>query len=454
MAKKEWLDHSTIYSHQHHSFYRWIMYPVILLLFLVGLFLFFIKKEIVIKTSAQLTAETKILQVPINTKIIENKLNENQRVKKGESLILFDTSNLSSEKEQIKQQNASIESQKKACNLFVDSLTQGANLFEEEDSFGYSNQLKSLFLEQSSNDYLVKQKVEEDQKAQDSYNKTKNQLTQQIQALQNDTNQWNIVRSAWINQQGVQDGSSEIQAQFQAWRSQLENTSEEQKSQINATILSTIEEHISQLKKEIEQIQVEQSKLSPPINYDNEINSQNEKIKQTKEQALATTKQKLSELTDDQKKNDLAIQSLTDQISQGNLVAPTDGIIHVNEEIRGQQEIPKGTLLAEIYPLSSNENLEFTALIPANEMTHVKTGMKVHFKLDKKGVEPVIMSGKLKEIAEKSTNTKQGGLFSVKGELFPTKKIPNRYGLTGELSLIVGEKTYWQSIKDTILNRD
>lgn len=162
--------------------------------------------------------------------------------------------------------------------------------------------MKSLFLEQSSNDYLVKQKVEEDQKAQDSYNKTKNQLTQQIQALQNDTNQWNIVRSAWINQQGVQDGSSEIQAQFQAWRSQLENTSEEQKSQINATILSTIEEHISQLKKEIEQIQVEQSKLSPPINYDNEINSQNEKIKQTKEQALATTKQKLSELTDDQKK--------------------------------------------------------------------------------------------------------------------------------------------------------
>lgn len=136
------------------------------------------------------------------------------------------------------------------------------------------------------------------------------------------------------------------------------------------------------------------------------------------------------------------------------MVAPTDGIIHVNEEIRGQQEIPKGTLLAEIYPLSSNENLEFTALIPANEMTHVKTGMKVHFKLDKKGVEPVIMSGKLKEIAEKSTNTKQGGLFSVKGELFPTKKIPNRYGLTGELSLIVGEKTYWQSIKDTILNRD
>lgn len=454
MAKKDWLNHSSIYSQQHHLFYRWVMYPVIILLFFLGLFLVFAKKEIVIKTPAQLTAETKKLQVPVNAKIIKNNLYENQQVKKGESVALFDTSNLSSEKQQIEQQNASIESQIKAAKLFVDSLTQGENLFEEEDSFGYSNQLNGLVSEQSSNDYLAKQSIEENQKALESYNETQNQLSKQLEARQNDTDQWKTIRSAWMSQQDVQGISSENQSLYQSWRSQLKDMPEEQKRQTSTTILSSIDEHISQLKKEIEQIQLEQSKLISPINSDNEINSQNEKMKQAKEQALATTKQKVSELTDTLKKNGIEIKSLADQISMGNLTAPMDGIVHINKEIFGQQEIPKGTLLAEIYPSESNKSLEFTALISANEMTHVKTGMKVHFKLDKKGVAPVIVNGKLKEIDETSTNTKQGGFFNVKGELQPTKKIHNRYGLTGEISLIIGKKTYWQSIKDTLLNQE
>ncbi len=27
---KDWLDQSSIYSQQHHTFYRWVLYPVIL----------------------------------------------------------------------------------------------------------------------------------------------------------------------------------------------------------------------------------------------------------------------------------------------------------------------------------------------------------------------------------------------------------------------------------------
>lgn len=326
MAKKDWLNHSSIYSQQHHLFYRWVMYPVIILLFFLGLFLVFAKKEIVIKTPAQLTAETKKLQVPVNAKIIKNNLYENQQVKKGESVALFDTSNLSSEKQQIEQQNASIESQIKAAKLFVDSLTQGENLFEEEDSFGYSNQLNGLVSEQSSNDYLAKQSIEENQKALESYNETQNQLSKQLEARQNDTDQWKTIRSAWMSQQDVQGISSENQSLYQSWRSQLKDMPEEQKRQTSTTILSSIDEHISQLKKEIEQIQLEQSKLISPINSDNEINSQNEKMKQAKEQALATTKQKVSELTDTLKKNGIEIKSLADQISMGNLTAPMDGI--------------------------------------------------------------------------------------------------------------------------------
>ena len=67
-------------------------YPVILFLLLGSLFLFFAKKEVVVRVSAQLAA-TKIdkLQVPLEANIKVNNLKENKEVKKGEVLVTFDT---------------------------------------------------------------------------------------------------------------------------------------------------------------------------------------------------------------------------------------------------------------------------------------------------------------------------------------------------------------------------
>lgn len=455
MEKNDWLDHSSIYSQKHHNFYRWVLYPIIVLLLLIGLFLLCAKREVVIRTAAQLTAiETKKIQVPVNSKILDNKLAENKRIKTGETLVVFDSANLSNEKQQLEQANKTIDEQKKAGQLFIDSLNQGLNLFSEEDAFGYSNQLNSLLAAEASSNYANKQSAETTQKMQQSYQQTETQLSQQLIARQNEQNEWGNVRSAWASQQNIQGFSNDIQSKYQSWQSQMSDTPEEQKNQIQATILATIDEQIAQLKKEIEQIQGEHAKLVAPASSDNEIKSQDEKMKQTKEQALAATKQKLSELTETQIKNDTALKSVLEQINLGTLTAPTDGIVHLNDEVQGQLEVSKGTLLAEIYPNKPMERLSFTALIPANEMTPVKIGMTVHFRLDKKGVASTTMNGTLTEISETSNTSKQGVFYTVKGVLTPPKNFNNRYGLTGELSLIVGKKTYWNSIRDVLLNQE
>ncbi|MDK6223071.1 bacteriocin secretion accessory protein, partial [Escherichia coli] len=101
-----------------------------------------------------------------------------------------------------------------------------------------------------------------------------------------------------INEQSLEGFSTEITSRYQAWQSQLTDVPEEQKKQIKATTLATIDEQISQVKKEIEQLQSEQSKLVAPTTSDNEVSSQTEKTKQTKELALATAKQKVVELTE------------------------------------------------------------------------------------------------------------------------------------------------------------
>ncbi|MCZ4449888.1 hypothetical protein O3Q49_14330 [Enterococcus lactis] len=80
--KQDWENSSSVYSQKHQTFYRWILYPVIIFILLLGLFLTFAKKEVVIRTSAKITANACKLEVPIDTKIIENQLVENKEVKK------------------------------------------------------------------------------------------------------------------------------------------------------------------------------------------------------------------------------------------------------------------------------------------------------------------------------------------------------------------------------------
>lgn len=455
MQQKDWLDHSSVYSQQHHTFYRWVLYPVILFLCLGALFLAFAKKEVVIRTPAQLTAQkTEKLQVPVEAKIKTNTLKENQTVKKGEELVTFETTPLQNEKKQLEQENTTIEEQKKAAQTFIDSLTNEQNLFETEDSFGYSNQVKSFLAEKEATRYASKQSETNTQKEQEAYNKTKEQLEKQLTTRQKEQKEWEQVRTAWINEQSLQGFSTEITSRYQAWQSQLTDVPEEQKKQIKATTLATIDEQISQVKKEIEQLQSEQSKLVAPTTSDNEVSSQTEKTKQTKELALATAKQKVVELTETQKKNETALKTINEQLAQSTLKAPITGTVHVNEEVKNQLEVPKGTTLAEIYPKSKDPQLTFTALIPTSESMRIKPGMAIHFKLDKKGVATKTIDGTLTEISENSTTTEQGAFYTIKGTLKPPKEFTGRYGLTGELSLIVGKKTYWQQIKDMLLNQE
>lgn len=385
MEQKDWLDQSSIYSQQHHTFYRWVLYPVILFLCLGGFFLVFAKKEIVIRTPAQLTAQkVEKLQVPIEAKIKANNLKENQTVKKGEILVTFDTSSLQNEKTQIEQENTTIEQQKSAAQMFIDSLMSEQNLFETEDAFGYSNQVKSFLAEKEATLYALKQSEVATQKEQEIYDKAKEQLEKQLTMRQKEQRELEQVRTAWIDEQSLEGFSPEITSKYQLWKVQLTDAPEEQKKQVKATILATIDDLITQKKKEIEQLQVEQAKLVVPSTTENEINSQKEKGKQSKELALATAKEKVAELTETQKKNDIALKAINEQLTQSTLKAPITGTIHLNAKVENQLEVPKGTTLAEVYPEHKNSELRFTALLPTSESMRVKPGMDVHFKLDKK----------------------------------------------------------------------
>ncbi|HCD8416205.1 TPA: bacteriocin secretion accessory protein, partial [Enterococcus faecium] len=417
-------------------------------------FLTFAKKEVVIRTTAQLNPEKiEKLQVPLEAKIMENFLKENQFVHKDDVLVRLDCSLIENEKAQIEQENQRITQQIKMAQLFIESISKGQNLFSTDDSFGYSNQLKSMLSEKESLRYALKQSELNDQKQLEVYEKTKRQLEKQIESSDSKLQEWQQVQVAWSNNQSLKDFSKEMMANYENWQEQLNNVSDDQKNQVKLTISASINEQIEQLKKEVEQYQSEKAKLVKPTTSENDRISQTEKGKQELEQAITTVKQTVTELNEKQEKNQSVIKSLDDQLSKGILKAPVSGTVHLNEETKGQAELAKGTVLAEIYPIHEKSKMKFTALLPANESTYIKEGMKVHFKLDQKGGAPITIDGTLDEISENSTATEKGVFYAVKGTLKTTQSFPFRYGLTGELSLIVGEKTYWQQIVDVFLNK-
>lgn len=271
---------------------------------------------------------------------------------------------------------------------------------------------------------------------------------------QAEQSQWQQVRSAWAYQQALAGFPSDITSKYQTWQAQLAASPDEQKEEQKANILSTIDTQLSQLKNEIEQLQLEQGKLAAPPSAEHEINGQATKNTQSKEQAISETKQKLSEITETIAHNNSSLQSLNEQLKNSQLLAPSDGVLHLNEESKNISELPKGSLVAELYPNQPKDSMAFTAQIPANQMSHVKIGMPVHFKLDKKGVSEKSIDGTLTRIAETSDLTKDGAFYQVEGQLSIEDQAITRYGLTGDLSLVVGKKSYWQKIKDILLNQE
>ena len=446
----DWENSSSIYSQKHHTFYRWVLYPVIIFILILGFFLVFAKKEVVIRTTAKLTTTPIKLEVPVDTKIIDNQLAENKEVTEGEQLVVFDTQNLHLQKVPIETENEQITKEKKAAQCLIDSLNTDSNQFKQSDSFGYENQLKTILSENAANQLEIEQKKLAYQQEKEAYQKANRQLTNQLHSYQEQLSEWEQVRTAWQNQQNILGFSTEIMTEYQAWQTQINETTKEQTDQIKGSVTVQINERITQIKNTIEQLENEQAKLVEPINIENEIKKQIETYTQAKEQLITATKQKIKELSSTEDKNSQTIQLLNEQIQQAMIKAPIAGKIHLNEEVKGLSEIPKGTVIAEIYPPLNKQKQEFTAYIPSSEITRIKINMPVHLKLDQKGLKVEMLNGKLTEIAESSTPTETGDFYLITGEVSIPKKLDLRYGITGELSIIIGEKTYYQQLKDWI----
>ena len=131
--------------------------------------------------------------------------------------------------------------------------------------------------------------------------------------------------------------------------------------------------------------------------------------------------------------------------------------MHLDNSLQGKQYLPSGATLAEIYPVIKHQKqVRLTLAVSPTEITSVKLGQKVRLQITRNVPVPLILTGIVSSIDTAPTVTKNGNLFMVTANVSLSKQQARslHYGLTGKVSIITGQKTYFNFWRDRLFNQD
>ncbi|EMB93530.1 HlyD family efflux transporter periplasmic adaptor subunit [Streptococcus mutans] len=202
-------------------------------------------------------------------------------------------------------------------------------------------------------------------------------------------------------------------------------------------------------------------------NNQNQNQSQNKQNKnqQQNKQGQKKTNQSQNQQNKNQNKNQSQNkqngnqnQNNWNQNNQNDKVtASQDGVIHTNPKYEGENLIPRGTEIAQLYPdINKTRQVLITYYVSSKDVTRLKQGQKTHLALTKVGNDQISIRGKINSIASAATTTKKGNVFKVTAKAKVSKKDSQtiKYGLQGKTITVVEKKTFFDYYKDKLLNKN
>ncbi|RXA66986.1 bacteriocin secretion accessory protein [Enterococcus casseliflavus] len=453
----EWKNTSTIYLQQYSHYYRWILYPLSIFFLGVLLFLFFGSSEQVVHGNGMLSAETIIpIQIPVEASIKENNLKENLKVNKGDTLIVFEMDDLVEQKNQLDSEIKILDEKIEKTDLLIKSLQKEENLFTEEDSYGYSNQVESFLNEKEQVLQTVQQLESNYQNTSQIAEKNIYELNNQIQKNQNRINEMKEIRISWSKQQMISGYSDEYMSKYTSWKKQIDQVQETEKDRIKSDVLSEIDQTIMQLDQIIDQLSLQKEAIEIPVDPTSEVNSQIAVINQLREQKIADAKNHSNEMSIEKKEKAITLKSIERELTSQRILATDQGTIHLKESYENTKDIAKGSVVAEIYKNDNQNTMVVEAQVTSEKMTAINVGMPISMRLDSNDGSKYVLKGKVTDISTTSSVTEVGNFFAVKGQVkIPVNKQEFlRYGLTGDVSFIVGKKSYWDQIIDFLFSNN
>ena len=439
------------YQRRYHNFATLLIVPLVLLLSFLLIFSLFAQKEVTVTSRGEITPTQVIasIQSTSNNTITTNNLSNNQSVKKDDVVIKYAETMEKSQKQALETQLATLNRQKTAIETLKASLSQGNNLFTEEDEFGYINTFNN-FITQSQDIELGISKTNAEVNNQLALaGNTATAIEKQINNIYKQIAEYEELSQAITNKSSSLSASNPHKATLNSYLVQSQQQSQQG---LADQYLSQINQSISSLKSSIASLNIQRAGTGSVATYDSSLGT---KVEVLRTQFLQSASQQLTTV-------ETQITELTAQLGQANvnfehntIKAPGTGIIHLNNEFDGKTLIPNGSEIAQIYPIiQETKEVLITYYVTSEYVPLLKEDQVARLKLEKIGNQSITIIGKINSIDRTATKTEQGNLFKVTALAQIPDKDSNiiQYGLQGQVTSIIDKKTYFDYYKDKILN--
>ncbi|KAA8434511.1 bacteriocin secretion accessory protein [Weissella paramesenteroides] len=457
MVEYQDLESGEFYQRRYRNFPTLIIFPTLLLIVFIVLFSFFLKREIIAKFSGAIIPEKIItdVQSTSDNMICTNQLEENKVVNKGDILVTFKNEN---EKSEIQNGHKKIISHKehlRSLNVYKRSIIDGRNQFNGVDKFGY-DRLFHGYISQINN---LNNEFEQQQIDKKIANQ---QLNEQIDVLrkiqrnnQNKISDFKSIMDA-VTKSTKMDADNQYKFIYDDYYAQFKST------QIMSEKVQIKENMISSILQKIEQLQATNDSYDIQIagvlkNNFLSKNSTLDKITNLQQQQLATIQKEINKqqqiLDELEVKQSMANQHYQDTV----LKSPKKGILHLINNKSRMTYLPKGTTIAQIYPLLTRKTkLNIESYIAEKDITGLKKGQKIKFIVKQNGSKILKLKGTVKTISDVPTDVKEGSFYKCVANIFVdgNERKQIKYGLNGEVIIIKGTKTWFNYYKDILLGRD
>lgn len=443
------------YQRRYHNFATILVLPLTLLVLFIVLFSLFAQTEVTVTSTGEITP-TKVIEVIQSTSnniISTNNLKDNKTVKKGDLLIKYSDKLESSQSNGIQQQIDRDDRQAAALETLINSLKQGTNLFGDDDEFGYSSTISTFLNQASTITSQVNQANATVAKQEESVNKANSGISKQITELQTQVSQYQELQTAINQGQTSLSKNNPLTSILNNYLSQLVQ-SDGAGEQFKTQYLSEIQSNINSLQSSIDDLNLKLSSNVSTGTYDNSASSQ---IETLRNQQVSQAQEQLNQVNKDK-------ESLQAQLEQANigkeatsLHANSNGVLHLNNQIKGESYIPQGTVIGQIYPnLSKAKTVTITYYVNSNYINQLKKQQTVRFTLDTVGKTPTVIEGKIVSLDKVATETKNGNFFKVTAKVNVTSQDREHltYGMQGKVVSVIAKKTFFNYFKDKLLNNN
>ncbi|MBC1795444.1 bacteriocin secretion accessory protein [Listeria booriae] len=445
------LESSEFYQRKYKNFSTLIIVPILCLFIFIMIFSIFCTKELTIKLNGEIQP-TKIvtkIQSTSSSTIIENNLSENKLVKKGDMLIAYNNTVDSAQLANFKKQLDIARQQESQINLLKAGIEKEMNTFDVPDFYGYSRMLDD-YLKQAENLRLNAKKENEDiLKQNQSILNVKASIKEEILNTNKKINEYNILKKA-VNNNSNLDRNHSLYAMYNTYKKQYTVSNED--SAIKNQFVTEVEKNIDQLKNSVATLKTQQASAGTEVSPTTSLESQLDILKSQQSlnasKEFTTVKSKIDEL-----ETNITMQEQL--FEKGKIYSPANGIIHVNEDTKGNNTIPEGTIIAELYPpIEEQGNVTITTYVPSQDITSVYKGDTVRFTTRKDASESITLNCKVTSIDSSPTRTKTGNYFKVSAQTKVSTRgaAAIRYGTEGTFLLITGKKSYFNFYKDKLFN--